>query len=50
MGRKAGDVMNRRYTGGRPVYCVPRTNGDRYVSDSAKSVHERMRSELRSHT
>lgn len=50
MGKKAGDIMNRRYTGGRPVYCVPRTNGDRYVSDAAKSVHERMKSELRSHT
>ena len=50
MGKKAGDVMNRWYAGDRPVYCVPRTNGDRYVSDAAKSVHERMKSELRSHT
>jgi hypothetical protein len=50
MGKKAGDVLNRRHAGDRPVYCVPRTNGDRYVSDAAKFVHERMKSELRSHT
>ena len=50
MGKKAGDVLNRRHAGDRPVYRVPRTNGDRYVSDAAKFVHERMKSELRSHT
>lgn len=48
MGKKAGDVMDRWYAGNRPKYCVPRTNGDRYLSAKAKSELERMNSELRS--
>ena len=49
MGKKAGGVMDRWYAGNLPTYCVPRTNGDRYVSDEAKSVLERMKSDLRRH-
>ena len=36
MGKKAGGVVKRWYAGALPVYCVPRTNGDPYVSDAAK--------------
>ena len=50
IGKKAGNVMGRWYAGDRPVYCVPRTNGDRYVSAEAKSVLMRMKSESRSRT
>ena len=46
MGQKAGNVVERWYVGNRDVYCVPRTNGDRYVSDKAKAEHERMKAEL----
>ena len=48
IGKRAGRVVDRWYTGGQAVYCVPRTNGDRYVSVDAESELERMRSELRS--
>ena len=48
MGKKAGGVVKRWYAGALPVYCVPRTNGDSYVSDAAKVVHEQMKSELTS--
>ena len=47
MGKKAGNLVDRLYYGKEPVYCVPRTNGDRYVSDVARQVHEKMRRELR---
>ena len=49
LGKKAGGHVNRWYAGDRPTYCVPRTIGDSWVCDEAKAVHERMKSELRSH-
>ena len=47
MGKKAGNLVDRLHSGGAPVYCVPRTNGDRYVSNEAILVHQKMRLELR---
>ena len=47
MGKKAGHLVDRLHSGKDPVYCLPRTNGDRYVSDEARQVHEKMRRELR---
>ena len=47
MGKKAGHVVERFHSGREPVYCVPRTNGDRYVSEEADRVHQKMRRELR---
>ena len=46
MGKKAGNLVDKLHSGREPVYCVPRTIGDRYVSDEARQVHERMRREL----
>ena len=43
----AGDVLNRYYAGDGLVYCVPRTNGDGYVSSEATAELDRTRSELR---
>ena len=47
MGKKAGHLVEKLHSGKEPVYCVPRTNGDRYVSDEARLVHQKIRQELR---
>jgi hypothetical protein len=46
LGKKAGSVVDALYTGGRHLYCVPRTIGDSWVSDAALEIHDRMRAEL----
>ncbi|BAE49448.1 hypothetical protein amb0644 [Paramagnetospirillum magneticum AMB-1] len=42
LGNKAGDVMTRLYNGSASTECVPRTNGDSYISDGAKSALKRI--------
>lgn len=46
LGKKAGSVVDKLYRGATPVFCVPRTIGDTYVSDEALAVHENMRQRL----
>ena len=46
LGKKAGSVVGRLYSGARPVFCVPRTIGDTYVSDAALAAHDGMRRQL----
>jgi hypothetical protein len=46
LGKKAGSVVDALMQGDVPVYCVPRTIGDSYISEQAKVVHETLRSEL----
>ena len=46
LGKKAWSVVDRLYSGSRPVFCVPRTIGDTYVSDAARAAHEDMRLQL----
>jgi len=47
LGKKAGSVIDELMEGEVLTYCVTRTIGDSYISEDAKTVHERMRAELR---
>lgn len=47
LGKKAGSVVNAFMDADLPVYCVPRTIGDSYISKQADEVHDVMRKELR---
>jgi hypothetical protein len=38
LGKKAGSVVDSLSRDGRKQYCVPRTNGDTYISDDARTV------------
>lgn len=42
LGNKAGDIMARLYSGPARTECVPRTNGDSYISDDAKLALKRI--------
>lgn len=46
LGKKAGSVVEKLYSGERHLYCVPRTIGDSWVSEDALAVHRRMRKDL----
>lgn len=46
LGKKAGSVVDECVPSDVKHYCVPRTNGDRYLSSSALTMHGLMRSEL----
>lgn len=43
LGKKAGDVAERLHTPPPPLYIVPRTIGDTYVSEQARRVLDQLR-------
>jgi len=46
LGKKAGSVVEKLYSGERHLYCVPRTIGDSWVSEDALAVHRKMQKDL----
>jgi len=43
LGKKAGNVVQKLHTGGTPVYVIPRTVGDSYLSPAALEVLSALR-------
>ena len=42
LGKKAGDVLKKHYTGDAKIFILPRTNGDRYIHQEAEDELLRM--------
>ncbi len=48
LGKKAESVVKELSETDLPDYCVPRTNGDSYISDEAKAVLRAIRADVNS--
>lgn len=43
LGKKAGRIVEQYYRGSAETVCIPRTIGDRYISNGAKSILEHIK-------